>query len=106
MPKPRKFEKIQCQYFAWRLTVRDGTFYGDGRSNQPSGGRPSLATSDRAEALRNLARLDLKHAVKIGLARASSLDAAIGSNKQLDLDDGWRLYEQHIKRPRVAGGVK
>lgn len=105
MPKPRKNDSIQCTHFAWRLSQRHGIFYADGRSNAtPRVGRHSLATSDRQEALRNLAKLDQQRAEELGLVprTAKTNDTTV----VLPLADGRKLYEAHANRPRVAGGIK
>ena len=104
MPKPRKNEKIHCAHFVWTLLARDGVWHADGRSNTPNAGRHSLGTRDRGEALRRLPELDRQRAEELGLiprsARAESLAAP------LQLAEGRKLYEQHVARPRVTGGVR
>jgi integrase len=104
MPKPRKSEIIRCSYFAWRLINRQGVWYADGRSNTPSAGRHSLGSSDRNEALRLLPQLDRVRAEQLGLAQPSppSIDLA----QPLSIHGGRKLYEEHISRPRVTGGVR
>lgn len=106
MPKRRKYESVQCQFFSWRLIPRGGIWYADGRSNKSNRGRHSLGTSDRGEALQLLAKLDRQRAVKLGLAKPSLLSAAVSVDAPLPLDEGRQLYEKHIKRPLVAGGTK
>ena len=66
MPKPRKYELIQCMHFKWRLLRRNGVFYADGRSNQQNAGRHSLNTCDRDEARGLLPKLDNCRAVDLG----------------------------------------
>jgi Phage integrase SAM-like domain len=104
MPKPRKSEIIRCSHFAWRLIKRQGIWYADGRSNTPSAGRHSLGSNNRNEALRLLPELDRVRAEQLGLARPSqpSIDLA----RPLSIEGGRELYEQHISRPRVTGGVR
>lgn len=104
MPKPRKYQLVQCQFFVWRLIQRDGVLYADGRSNKPNLGKHSLNTRDVEEARKQLVQLDLHQAVKLGLAKPTALVAEPG--RPLPLVIGRQLYEQHIKRPIVAGGVK
>jgi hypothetical protein len=55
MPKKRKNELIRCRHFAWRLGVRDGVYYADGRSNKPNAGRHSLGCRTNSEAMERLA---------------------------------------------------
>jgi integrase len=104
MPKPRIFELIQCAHFRWRLSSRDGVWYADGRSNQPNAGRHSLGTRVRDEALRLLKQLDVSCAVAHGLIEAPQTQAKTELSN-LSLEDGRKLYEQHIGRSIVTGGV-
>lgn len=104
MPMPRKNELFRCQHFTWRLFRRDGVWYADGRSNERNPGRHSLGTRNRAEAEANLGRLDHTRAVEMDLAKPETLRDA--PPVMLTLDAGRRLYEQHLDRPRIAGGVR
>jgi integrase len=104
MPKRRINELVRCPHFAWRLNMRDGTWYADGRSNPTNAGRHSLGTSDRAIALQLLPELDRTRAEELGLiARSERTESAV---RALLLADGRKLYEAHIARPRVTGGVR
>jgi integrase len=103
MAARRKKEKIVGQYLCWLIGTRGGVYYADGRSNRRKAGRHSLGTRDRAEALEALKRLDLKIAVRFGLADKNCLDRQ--SADQLSLEEGRRRYEAHVARPRVTGGV-
>lgn len=104
MPKPRKYEIVRCTHFSWRVVDRDGTWHADGRSNTPNAGRHSLGTKDRSEALRLLSDLDRVRAEDLGLVpRSPTSDKAI---RPLPLAEGRKLYETHIARPRVTGGVR
>ncbi|MCE9551921.1 MAG: tyrosine-type recombinase/integrase [Planctomycetes bacterium] len=104
MSKPRKNVLVRCQHFQWRLTRRGGVWQADGRSNTPGAGRHSLGTGDRDEAMENLAQLDALIAAKLGLAPLPVV--AKEESTVLTLEEGRRLYEEHIQRPRVAGGVR
>ena len=104
MPKRRKNEIVQCTYFTWLLTKREHTWYADGRSNTPNAGRHSLGTKDLKEARRLLPELDRVRAEDLGLVPRSERNA--GLIRPLLLEDGRKLYEQHISRPRVTGGVR
>ena len=95
---------IRCVHFAWRLTNRDGTWYADGRSNPVNAGRHSLGTGDKAEALQRLVKLDRQCAEDLGLVTRTAPNAEPAS--VLSLAEGRKRYEQHLRRPRVAGGVK
>ena len=104
MPKPRKKKLVEGRYFAWLIGTRNGVFTADGRSNTPSLGRHSLGTRNRDEALQALEELDLTMAVRHGLADATLLQDMPA--ELLSLEEGRRLYEEHVKRPPVAGGPK
>jgi len=104
MPKPRKNEQVHCTHFVWRLTNRGGKWYADGRSNTPDAGRHSLGTKDKDEALSLLPELDWVRAEDLGLIPRSSKNNS--RYIPLPLDEGRKLYETHIARPRVTGGVR
>lgn len=103
MPKKLINKLIRCVYFTWRVYRRGETWYADGRSNSINVGRHSLDTAEREEALDRLARLDEQCAVKHGKIAAPSQPAV--PQVRLKLTEGRALYEQHIARPRVMGGV-
>ena len=71
---------------------------------QPYAGRHSLGTKDKQEALQLLPELDRVRAEDLGLAPRSAESNNRG--RPLPLADGRKLYEQHIARPRVTGGVR
>lgn len=104
MPKPRKYEQVRCPYFTWRLVNRGNKWYADGRSNTPNAGRHSLGTSDKEEAIRLLPELDRVRAEDLGLKPRST--ESVTQLRTLPLAEGRKLYEKHIARPRVAGGVR
>lgn len=104
MPRKTKYEYVTGRYFAWRLCIRDGIYYADGRTNDPSPGRHSLGTRDYNAALTEVRKLDLVQAVELGLAKPSELDAHDAN--RLQLDQGRQLYLEHVGRPRVTGGVR
>ena len=104
MPRKRKHEQVRCTHFTWVLVLRNGTWYADGRSNTPDAGRHSLGTKDKQEALRLLPELDRVRAEDLGLVPRSAEGSRQG--RPLPLDEGRNLYERHIARPRVAGGVR
>ena len=104
MPKRRKSEIVPCKHFTWLLVNRNGTWYGDARSSTPSAGRHSLGTKNKQEALRRLHDLDRVRAEDLGLAPRSNRRPS--EFVPLSLEDGWKLYEQHIARPRLTGGVR
>ncbi|MCA8993602.1 MAG: tyrosine-type recombinase/integrase [Planctomycetaceae bacterium] len=102
MPKQKKKEEVSCQYYRWLLGTRNGVYQADGRSNDPPLGRHTLESRDRADAIEALKELDLTMAVEHGLADCSLLKTE--RSKLLDFATGRQLYEQYVKRPRVAGG--
>ena len=103
MPKQAKYELVRSNHFAWRLSRRSGVWYADGRTNPINVGRHSLGARDKAEALASLVALDEVCAVKFGLIEKKTTPA---TTTELPLAEGRRLYEEHIGRPRVTGGVK
>lgn len=105
MPKKAKFELVQCTHFTWRLRRRGAMWYGDGRYNQINAGRHSLGTTNKAEAIKALALLDEACAVQFGLIELKQSPAPT-TNNTLSLATGRKLYEEHIGRSRVTGGVK
>jgi integrase len=104
MPKPGKYEQIQCTHFLWRLLRRDGVFYADGRSNKQNAGRHSLGTRNKEETRSLLMQLDSQRAVDLGLISAPV--SPIQQKKILTLTEGRRLYEEHLARSLVTGGVR
>lgn len=104
MAKKRLHEVVRCTYFSWRIISRKGVWYGDGRSNSFNSGRHSLGASDREEALRRLPDLDRQRAEDLGLAPRTV--ASEVESRPLSIAEGRKLYETHIARPRVAGGVR
>ena len=104
MANHRKKEKIACRHYTWLLGQREGVYTADGRGHNPPLGRHSLNTTDRAEAERRLAQLDLTMAVRNGLIDPSL--ARQSAAKELPLAEGRKLYEDHAARPRVAGGIR
>jgi hypothetical protein len=83
---------------------RNGVYYADGRSGNPvNAGRHSLGADDRTAALEALKRLDLVQAVAHGLADPKLLADPV---RPVALADGRRLYEEHVGRSRVVGGVR
>ena len=101
MPRKPNEPPIVCEYFTWRLFRRAGVFYADGRVGKQNLGKHSLATRDRAEALRRLRLLDLRKAVEVGLADERALQPA----DTLSIPAGWGLYLDHSSRSPVLGGV-
>lgn len=104
MPATRKNLLIQCSYFTWSLYLRDGVYYADGRCNSRKVGRHSLGADNLEVARVLLQELDLRMAEKYGLAPISIEKPDVA--KPLSLSEGRLLYEEHIKRPSVTGGLK
>jgi integrase len=101
MPAKPKYELIPCEYFPWRLFRRGQVWCVDGRTSKNK--IKSLGTTDKAEALRNLKRLDEKMAFERGLIDQRP---EYKQGRMLTLADGRRFYEEHTSRPRLVGGVK
>ncbi len=101
MARPGKGDVFNGEYFAWRLFVRDGVFYADGRGNQPSVGKHSLNTRDRQEALERLRQLDRSKAIE----RGKCLPSAMPSSARVSIDAGWKMYLDHARRTEVNGGT-
>lgn len=99
-----KYEYVAGRYFTWRLCQRDGVYYADGRSNDPSPGRHSLGTKDREVAIADVHKLDLIKAVELGLASPAELETE--GAKCLSLEEGVALYLENVQRARVTGGVR
>ena len=53
-------EEIQCRYFRWIISPRDGVLQADGRSNKVNAGRRSLATRKWEVARKRIHELDEK----------------------------------------------
>jgi integrase len=91
-----------CEYFTWRLFVRDGVHYADGRYSKHQLGKHSLATRDSKKALENLRLLDRRKAIELGLASpATTCTASI----EMLLSDGWELFLAFCQRSQVMGGA-
>ena len=103
MPKKAKYDSIRCNHFLWRLSRRDEVWYADGRSNPINVGRHSLGTRDKAEAIQPLNRLDESCAIKHGLIERPEQPTVVRA--RLTLVEGRKMYEEHISRPRITGGV-
>src|SRR5579859_2714209 len=95
-------QKIVCKNFSWNLYQRNGTFYADGRKNNPPTGRHSLGTSDRSEALRKLQKLDehvaFRHAQLPELLNQPQY-------RQVNIAEGWDAFMKHVARSEVMGGA-
>lgn len=96
---------IECRYFKWRLRQRrNGYWQADSRGNKVEGGRHSLGTKDLDEAKRAVHLLDEQMAAKHGLISYQNLFNRNEYN--LTVDTGFAAYQEHIERPRAAGGPK
>jgi integrase len=98
----RSKERIACEYFFWKLFLREEVFYADGRHNKPNVGKHSLGTRDREEALRALHQLDHRKAVELKLAKPKPSSEL---SQGLPITEGWGQYLAHVARPDVLGGA-
>ncbi len=102
MPRKPKHPPIQCEFFLWKLMVREGVYYADGRSgNQFNLGKHSLGTRDQKEARENLKRLDRNLAVQHEL----TTDVIAPMETDLSIQEGWQRFFAHCERSQVLGGV-
>ena len=83
---------------------RDGVYYADGRSNGRNAGRHSLGTRDKDEARRRLVELDVQRAAELGLIPLPKVKDH--EDQSLTLAEGRQLYEEHLARSLVTGGVR
>src|SRR5512139_3395910 len=105
MPKKPKFEHVTGRYFTWRLyRRRSGVWYADGRANAPDLGRHSLGTKNLTAAVDAARQLDLVKAVE--LHRADPAELEDSTDKRLSIEEGIRLYREHIGRSAVTGGTR
>lgn len=104
MPRKRTNELVQGRHFRWRIYQRGGMWQADGRSNAQDVGRHSLGTDDRSTALQLVHDLDATIAVQLGKAPRSAIPTATAT--LVTLEAGRQLFEEHLRRPRVIGGVK
>ncbi|QDU88581.1 site-specific tyrosine recombinase XerC [Pirellulimonas nuda] len=105
MPAKSNTPEIQCAFYSWRLFRRNGVYFADGRSHSDRPGRRSLGTKDEAEARRLLVDLDRLKAEACGLAprRSASTESVAAP---LLLLDGRKLFEAHLARSPVTGGIQ
>jgi integrase len=101
MPHNPRRKPIACQFFTWRLLMRHGVFYADGRTNNINLGRHSLGTRDREQALENLRKLDLQKAIELGKADTEK----VVDDATVSIAEGWKLFLDFSKRSPVLGGV-
>ena len=90
---PRKYEWISCINFRWKLYLRDGVWYGDGR---PRRGRYSLGTSDPEKARRLLSELDAAVARR---EQNQKTNQATEKNQPIGIQEGWERFIENGNRP-------
>jgi hypothetical protein len=76
------------------LFRRGGIWYADGRLSRAQLGKHSLGARDHGEALERLRELDHHMAVKHGRAAPKT------SFEDISIEAGWKLYEDHCRRPQ------
>lgn len=104
MPAKRSHEEILCRYFSWKIFVRGGVYYADGRTGITPVGRHSLKVRTKQEAKIALRKLDEKVAIERGLVEREEVTEA--TNRQLTLDQGFEIYKQFMDRPEVSRGIR
>ena len=92
-----------CQFFTWRLLLRDGVYYADGRGCKFDLGKHSLGTRNHKEAVARLRQLDQRKAFELGMTDAKS-DTANSINS-ITVTDGWKRYLDFSGRSQVMGGI-
>jgi len=100
MPAKLKNLEIHCDYFRWKLFLRNGVYYADARSGNNTQRRHSLGTRNKAEALRSLKQLDITAAFQHGLVSwekvAEMLRNPLPISKGNDIYLGTRQLDQTI----------
>ena len=106
MAKNNKPITIECYHHKWRLRTRkNGIWQADARGNNKlKGRRHSLGTRDLEEAKRMVHLLDEQIAAEQGLISYQNLFNR--SEFNLKIEAGLDAYQEHIERPRAAGGPK
>ena len=102
MPRKRKHCAIQCQYFTWKLFPRNSVWYADGRSNGQGIGKHSLGTRDKKEAEKELKRLDLAMAVKLGMIKPG--ESATVHAEGVTIDKGIQFFFEDRGKDPLLGG--
>lgn len=101
MPTPSKFPTLQMTHHRWKVTLRKGTHYADGRTGNPVNvGRHSLGTTDYEQALAYLRELDRRTYQELNAVAGES------AKTRLTMDQGRQSYEKKIGRSKIAGGVR
>lgn len=98
---------IECPNFSWKLFLRDGVYYADGRSH--GHGKPSLGTRKRPEAIESLFKLDRLVGVTLNSKEepsAVSVHSAVASHIPISIKAGWDLYIDTKSVPIYLGGLK
>ena len=105
MSKSKRNELITCEHFQWRIGLRsNGMYQADGRSNSLDLGRYSLGTRIRQEALEELRQLDQQIAIENHIIPVPKQAAAPSTS--LRLEQGNKLYLDHVGRPTISGGAR
>ena len=101
--KRNKSYRVDGRHFTWLLTVRNGYYQADGRSNEIDLKRHSLGTKDFEEAKKLVHDLDLHMAVKLGIAEPHLLHQT--TDFGLPIEVGLTVFRKHMKRPNAAKGI-
>lgn len=102
MPRKPKNLPFKCQFFFWKLLIRNDVYYADGRCGNPIVlGKHSLNTRNYEEAQSRLRRLDHIMAVRHNLT-----DTAVPADvDEITIAEGWKRFMAHCQRSPVMGGV-
>ena len=97
---------IECPNFPWKLFVRVGVYYADGRSH--GHGKHSLGTRDRSKAIESLFELDrlVWNARKTKEVFPENSICSPASHKSISIEAGWEAYIEKKSIPIYLGGLK
>lgn len=98
----KKSISVPGTFFLWKMFLRNGVHYVDGRGNNPALKKYSLGTRDRTVALQLLTQLDHQLAVEQGLASEKDSFVNTHSNRVKDV---WRDFLEYCGRPAISGGT-
>ena len=96
---------VPCKHFQWRLFIRNGVYYADGRKNGL--GKHSMGTRDYKLAMEKLRDLDaIAWNSQSPLERVDHACNQVNEHKKIEIDDGWTIYLEDHGHPVSMGGLK